>query len=101
MHRTTIDDLRYKEIINLQNGHRLGYVCDAEVTLPQGQIVALIVPGESRFFGLLGREEDRIIPWEAISKIGEDIILVDMMSEVPRSTYRRDRPGGKKRGFFF
>ena len=27
-------------------------------------------------FGLLGREEDKYIPWDAISRFGEDIILV-------------------------
>ena len=84
----TLADLRYKEIINLQNGHRLGYVCDAEITLPDGEVRALIVPGASRFFGILGREEDVIIPWEKITKIGEDIILVDMEMDLRRHEYR-------------
>ena len=80
----TLDDLREKEIINLQNGHRLGYVHDVEITLPQGEVQALIVLGTSRFFGLLGREEDVVIPWNKITKIGEDIILVDMEMELRR-----------------
>ena len=84
----TLADLRYKEIINLQNGHRLGYVCDAEITLPDGEVRALIVPGASRFFGILGREEDMVIPWEKITKIGEDIILVDMEMDLRRHEYR-------------
>ena len=84
----TLADLRYKEIINLQNGHRMGYVCDAEITLPDGEVRALIVPGVSRFFGLLGREEDMVIPWEKITKIGEDIILVDMEMDLRRHEYR-------------
>jgi len=97
MTRTTIADLRYKEIINLNSGHRLGFVYDAEITLPEGQVTALIVPSPARFFGLFGREEDMIIPWEKITKIGEDIILVDVEGE-PRRHHRRDLRV-KKRSF--
>ena len=97
MHRTTVADLRYKEIINLSSGNRLGFVYDAEITLPEGQVTALIVPGPARFFGLFGREEDIVIPWDRIAKIGEDIILVEMEGEAPR--HRREARM-KKRSFF-
>ncbi|MCL2588246.1 MAG: YlmC/YmxH family sporulation protein [Oscillospiraceae bacterium] len=99
MTHTTVADLRYKEIINLSNGNRLGFVYDAEITLPEGQVTALIVPGPARFFGLFGREEDLVIPWERISKIGDDIILVELEGE-PRRHHRRD-PRMKKKGLFF
>ena len=95
---TRITDLRYKEIINLNSGHRLGFVYDAEITLEHGQVLALIVPGAVRFFGLLGREDDIVIPWDKITKIGEDIILVDLEGEPP--TYSRQITRGKKRSFF-
>lgn len=74
-------DLRCKEVINIADGCRLGYVCDVEVELPMGKIVAIIVPGPSRFFGLLGRECDYCIPWPCIKRIGDDIILVDVVLE--------------------
>ena len=70
-------DFRYKEVINIRTGSRMGYVCDAEFQSPEGRICALVVPGKARYFGLLGREEDYIIPWECISRVGEDIILVE------------------------
>jgi len=98
MQNTTITDLRYKEIINLNTGHRLGFVYDAEITLPEGQVTALIVPGPARFFGFFGREEDLVIPWDKITKIGEDIILVDLEGEIRR--HRREQRGRKPRGFF-
>ena len=94
---TTITDLRNKEIINLNSGHRLGFVYDAEITLEEGTVVALIVPGAARFFGLFGREEDILIPWEKITKIGEDIILVDLEGELRRHSRQNGR---KKRAFF-
>ena len=70
-------DFRYKEVINVSSGSRLGFICDAEYQWPEGRIRALIVPGRSKLFGLLGREDDFILPWECISRVGEDFILVE------------------------
>lgn len=41
-----LSDLRYKEVIDMTTGQRLGYVCDAEIDLEEGKIVSLIVPGQ-------------------------------------------------------
>jgi len=74
---TRIAQLRYKEVISLADGSRFGYVGDLELDLSTGRVLSLIVPGRRRFFGLLGREPDRIIPWPAVKRFGEDIILVE------------------------
>lgn len=71
-----IAELRMKEVINLCDGARLGYVGDLEVDILCGRVVALVVPGRCWFFGLFGRGEEFVIPWDAIDKIGDDIILV-------------------------
>lgn len=88
-----IAELRYKEIINVCNGHRLGFVCDVDMDVNTGRVCALIVPGPCRFFGLFGREDDYILPFDCISKIGEDIILVEVKGE-----YRRGKCG-KRSGY--
>lgn len=72
-----IGDLRYKEIIDVADGCRYGFPQDAVVDLPSGQVTALVVAGRPRFFGLLGREEDIIIPWSQVRQVGEDVILVE------------------------
>ena len=51
-----VSELRYKEIINVSDGSRYGWVGDVEVDLESGQVRALVVPGRLRLFGLLGRE---------------------------------------------
>lgn len=79
-----IADLRYREVINLCTGHRLGFVCDVEMEVNSGQVIALVVPGPCRFFGLFGREEDYLIPFESISKIGSDIILIENKGDYRR-----------------
>lgn len=72
-----VSELRYKEIINVSDGSRYGWVGDVEVDLESGQVRALVVPGRLRLFGLLGREEDRVFPWEAGRRFGADTILVE------------------------
>lgn len=56
--------------------------------LESGQVRALVVPGRLRLFGLLGREEDRYIPWDRVRRFGEDIILVEQEPQ-PRALRRR------------
>ena len=69
-------DLRQKEVINVSDGARYGFVSDLEINA-EGTILALIVPGPGRVLGVFGRELEYRIPWDTISKIGEDIILVE------------------------
>ncbi len=76
--------LRYKEVIDVHSGFRLGYVCDGEFDDSSGQILSLITPGRAKFFGILGREDDYVIPWSAIVKIGSDIILVEHKETLQR-----------------
>lgn len=74
-------EMRFKEVIDLHSGQRLGYVCDAEIDPVDGRILSLIVPGPGRAGGLLGRDDDYVLPWNLISRLGDDIILVNLESE--------------------
>ncbi len=72
-----IGDLRYKEVINVNTGLRLGFVSDGIFDSASGRMTALVVPGAYKVLGLFGRSDDYIIPWNAIRRIGDDIILVE------------------------
>ena len=82
-------DLRYKEVIDVHSGFRLGYVCDAEFDDGEGRIISLITPGKAKLFGLLGREDDYVLPWGCIVRIGGDIILVEAKGEFMRRKRQR------------
>ena len=69
--------LRRKEVINICDGRRLGFVGDLELKVPEGEVKALIVFGPCRFFGLFGRGEDFCVPWDCVQRFGDDIILID------------------------
>jgi len=69
-----INDLRDKEVINVNDGRKFGCVCDVEIDVCSGRLVAILVPGESKGF-LFGKYEEIRIPWEKIVRIGDDAIL--------------------------
>ncbi len=73
-----MSELKCREVINICDGCRIGYVSDLELDCTGGNVIALIVPGRAKFFGLLGREDDYVIPWGCIRRMGEDIILVEV-----------------------
>ncbi len=77
-------ELRYKEVIDIHSGLRLGYVYDAEYDDGEGRIVSLITPGRMKLFGLLGREDDYVLPWGCIERVGRDIILVKAQEKLGR-----------------
>lgn len=72
-------ELRKKEVINVLDGRRMGFICDTEIDLSNGCICAIFTPGPSKLFGFLrGDRRDYRIPWNCINKIGDDVILVSL-----------------------
>lgn len=92
----SLQDLRYKEVISVTDGSRYGYVGDVEIDLETGQVRALIIPGQARFFGLFGRREDTVVRWDEVRRFGEDIILVE-----GTGLRRSSEKAGKRRGLLF
>lgn len=74
----TLNDLRSKEVINLYNGRRMGYVSDVELDVADARLLSVTVPGER---GLFSRAPGIRIPWTCIRHIGEDIIIVELRED--------------------
>lgn len=72
-----IQDFKYKDVVCMADGIRLGYVGDVEIDTQTARLTAVVICGRLRWLGLLGREEDIVIPWDDIQVIGEDTILVN------------------------
>lgn len=75
-----LSELGEKEIVNLDNGARLGLIADADLIFDKttGEIKSLIVTEKKLHFRLLGIEDSNIeIPWSSIRKIGYDMIIVE------------------------
>ncbi|HHX51844.1 MAG TPA: YlmC/YmxH family sporulation protein [Clostridia bacterium] len=73
-----VSDLRMRDVINIVDGRRLGAIKDIDLDLEEGRIRSIILPGTGRLMGWFGRNDDLIIPWEKIRKLGVDVILVEM-----------------------
>ena len=72
-------DFKHKEVININDGKRLGYVQDVCADLQSGKIVSIIVPGRNnKLLSMFYNNNDITIPWENIHCIGEDLILVEI-----------------------
>ncbi|MFZ5634268.1 MAG: YlmC/YmxH family sporulation protein [Bacillota bacterium] len=92
-----ISELRAREVINITDGRRLGPIKDIDVDLEEGRISAIILPTYgTRLIGLFSREQEIVIPWDKIIRIGVDVILVEL--SIPQEAhaggyyyYSRDR----------
>ena len=72
-----IADLRTKQVVCVKNGCVLGYISDVEINTTSGRIDNIVIFGKLRLFGLLGRDEDIIIPWSEIEVIGRETVLIN------------------------
>lgn len=80
MARITLTQLRDKDVINLCNASRLGYITEIEFDTCSGQICSFVL---CRSGGLLGWAKDGYIelPWSRIECIGDDAILVKITDD--------------------
>ena len=72
-------DFKHKEVININDGRKLGYVQDVCADLETGRITSIIVPGgTNKLMSLFSSNNDIVIPWNKIKCIGDDLILVEL-----------------------
>lgn len=74
---TRIADLKNKQVVCVKNGCVLGYPSDVEFDTAKGSLEMLVIYGRPRFFGLFGREDDIVIPWQEVEVIGQETILIN------------------------
>ncbi|MGN0620779.1 MAG: PRC-barrel domain-containing protein [Porcipelethomonas sp.] len=72
----SLSELKCKEVVNIKDGEILGYIDDIEFEPETGKIIAFIIFGRKRMYGLLGKEKDIVISCEQIKLIGKDAVLV-------------------------
>ena len=74
---TTFCDLKEKEVINVGDGRSLGKITDFVITIPEGRVLGIVVPGK-KGFTLFCKGSELYIDLCHIKKIGDDVILVDL-----------------------
>ena len=71
-----ISEFQIKDVVNVSDGKRLGNIGDIEINLATGKIEAVVISGSGRVLGFFGKDNEVVIPWKNIIKIGQDVILV-------------------------
>ena len=76
-----VSDIMDKEIINVKNGKKMGFITDIDIDVNEGKVVSFSTTGEgSGGFFSRGMDVD-VIFWNHILKIGCDTIIVNIGSE--------------------
>lgn len=71
-------DFKHKEVINITDGRRMGFVQDVCADLETGKITSIIVPGSNKILSMFSTSNDIVIQWQNIKCIGDDVILVEI-----------------------
>jgi len=89
----TYSELRQKEIINICDGKRLGRISDLVFNYPQNIVTGIVVPG-CRRQGFFRSAPELFISMGCITKIGEDVILVNLSKASSGSAQGGGKGGG-------
>ncbi len=73
---SSLEELRRKEVIDIANGDRLGYIDDVRIDLASSQVTELVIYGRTRVLGIFGKEDDVVIPCGDIKVVGSDVVLI-------------------------
>ena len=71
-------DFKHKEVINIKDGKRFGFVQDVCADLESGMITSIIVPGNNKILNMFSGSNEIVIEWSNIKCIGDDVILVEI-----------------------
>ncbi|MBZ2173685.1 YlmC/YmxH family sporulation protein [Schnuerera sp. xch1] len=73
-----LSEIKEKEVINVKDGSKIGFIYDFEIDLEKGKVLAIIIPGPGKVLGIFGKNKDLVIEWKNIIRIGYDAVLVDI-----------------------
>ena len=71
-----LSEFQNKDVINIKDGKKIGNIIDCKVDLENGLIIGFIIEPIRGVFSFRGSNKIEI-EYKNISKIGEDVILVN------------------------
>lgn len=80
----TLSELQTKEVVMMSNGKRLGFIEDLEIDERLGTITALILIERAQGLSLFQKPTEKVVRWEQIITIGDDIILINEWTDWQR-----------------
>lgn len=81
-----LSDLSSKDVINDEDGTRLGKITDVEIDVATGKILNVYVYRSFRLISFFTNKDVVQIPWSKILKIGSDVIIVENSQKIKEDT---------------
>jgi len=69
-------------MINIFDGMRMGTVGESDMLIDDetGKIISIILPNKGNALNFWADRQKLVIPWEAVKKIGREVIVLDLDS---------------------
>lgn len=72
-----LGDLQAKDVVNVVDGSKLGRITNLDIDPVNGKILSIIVQTNVRLVNLFTGNNNIVIPWDKIVKIGGEVIIVN------------------------
>ncbi|RJX22684.1 MAG: YlmC/YmxH family sporulation protein [Desulforudis sp.] len=75
-----------KEIVNIADGSRLGVVGHSDISIDPstGEIYSLLLPRRPNVLNVWTGQQELVVPWDAVRKVGTEVIVVELDQTQPR-----------------
>ena len=73
-----LSDLQNKDVVNIIDGKKIGNIIDVSIN-QEGVTTGLIVEKYKFLISMFTSNKEIVIKWNQIEKIGEDVILVNIV----------------------
>ena len=80
-----LSEISSKDVINDEDGVKLGKIVDAEIDVATGKIVNVTIYRGFKFFNVFGSKDNVQIPCNKIIKIGNDVVMVENNQKIKDS----------------
>ena len=80
-----LSEISSKDVINDEDGVKLGKIVDAEIDVATGKIVNVTIYRGFKFFNVFGRKDNVQITWNKIIKIRNDVVIVENNQKIKDS----------------
>ena len=78
-----LSELSLKDVVNDQDGSKIGKVTDLEIDALTGKILSVKIQGGSKLYNFFNKNTISI-PWNRIMKIGSDVIIIDNQTKIEK-----------------
>ncbi|MGL5634886.1 MAG: YlmC/YmxH family sporulation protein [Sarcina sp.] len=78
----SLKDLKNLEVIDINEGRKLGYIIDVKLDCDDCKVLSIIIPVEKSSW--FGKQEVIEINWEDVLKVGVECILVNLKEKILR-----------------